>query len=67
MFSLNPDDNFESVETRAQELGIVWLSSSNSQKIQWFLHGVPNIEFQSNACLFEAVQLYIMQCTRFTS
>ena len=28
----------------AQELGIVWLNSSNSQKIQWFLHGVPNVE-----------------------
>ena len=44
----------------AQELGIVWLNSSNSQNIQWFLHGVPNIEFQSNARLFEAVQLYII-------
>ena len=51
----------------AQELGIVWFNSSNSQKIQWFLHGVPKIEFQSNVRTFEAVQLYIMQSTRFTS
>ena len=67
VFSLSPDGNFESVEKRAQELGFVWLSSSNLQKIRWFLHGIPYSEFQLNTRLFEAVQLYIMQSSRFTS
>ena len=51
----------------AQKLGKNWLYSSKTHKIRSLLYGCSHVDFQTNMCLFKAVQMYIIQSARFTS
>ena len=50
----------------AHLLGDGWLNASDKRKIDWFLNGVPGIDFQLNENLFLSVQSFISQSNRFS-
>ena len=51
----------------AHKLGKNWLYSSKTHKIRSLLYGCAHVDFQTNTCLFKAVEMYIIQSARFTS
>ena len=51
----------------AHLLGDKWLLASDKTKIEHFLFGSPDLQFQSNVRLFEQVQSFISHSSRFSS
>ena len=50
----------------AHLLGDKWLLASDKKKIECFLFGSSDLQFQSNSRLFEQVQSFISHSSRFS-
>ena len=48
-----------------QLLGTLWLNSSSSMRLQWFLYGHPDVTYSINVKLFSLVQDFISNSKRF--
>ena len=55
-----------SFTSAAHLLGDRWLNASDKRKIDWFLNGVPGIDFQLNVNLLLSVKSFISQSNRFS-
>ena len=50
----------------AHLLGDKWFLASDKKKIECFLFGSPDLQFQSNVRLFEQVQSFIYHSSRYS-
>lgn len=44
-----------------QVAGYKWANSTLSSKDNWLLNAIPGLDYESNAYIIKAVQLFIMQ------